>query len=96
MENKLGMLNAQADLIGSEHTAKEWLNGHHEVRANGVLYTTHTGSYIVWGNSAGLKVRTRVLGQKHALKRLSSLTSVHLSGPERDPKMWSQILQCSY
>lgn len=51
----MGLLNVQADLIGSEHTVKEKLNGYHVMRANGVLYTTHTDSAE---KSAGLKVRT--------------------------------------
>lgn len=55
MENRLGLLNIQADLIGSEHIVKERLNGFHVMRANGVLYTAHTDSAE---KSAGLKVRT--------------------------------------
>lgn len=55
IENRLGLLNTQADLIGSEHTVKERLNGYHVMRASGVLYTTHTDSAE---KSAGLKVRT--------------------------------------
>ena len=66
---------------------------YHVMRANGVPYTTHTDSAE---KSAGLKVRTGVLGHMHVLEWLSILTSVHLSGPEFDPKVWSQALQSSY